>query len=561
MTSDTSTLPDDPESLKRMIASLQADFSSVQVDFSSVQAELSSARADYASLKDRYEQDIALLLEQLRHLRAKLFGRKSEKGPGGKEIQPLPLFDMPEPDPDAESEGKPEAEEEVEVPAHTRKKAGRKPLPEDLPRVEVVHDLADEDKVCACGCELSRIGEEVSEQLDIVPAKMQVIRNIRPKYACRQCEGVEDDGPTVSIAPAPPSIIPKSIVTPSLLAHVLTGKFVDAVPFYRQEGQFRRLGIDISRTSMCNWAMKAAEACMPLLNLIRDEISDGDLINIDETPVQVLVEPGRDPTTKSYMWIFRRGDPKKPALIYQYHPTRSGDVAVAFLRDFAGYVQTDGYRGYDFIDDEPDMVHVGCWAHVRRKFMDVIAAQGKNRKTNGSADVALSYIRSLYRIEKEAKEKKLKPKEIYAERQEKAAPIVEKFRKWVFKRAQHTPPKGLLGQAITYAVNQWPRLEGYLLDGRISMDNNAAENSIRPFVVGRKNWLFSGTAEGAAASAALYSLVETAKANGLEPYSYFRHIFDKLPITETITDLEALLPWNLDRNALLTAVTGVETGG
>jgi transposase len=560
MNPSTSTLPDDPESLKRIIAAQQADFSSIRAELSSAQADFSSAQADYASLKERYEKDTELLLEQIRHLRAQLFGRKSEKGPDGKEIQPLPLFDMPEPDPDAEAE-EGEAAEDIEIPVHTRKKRGRKPLPEELPRVEVVHDLADEDKVCACGCDLSRIGEEVSEQLDIVPAQIRVIRNIRPKYACRQCEGVEDEGPTVSIAPAPPTIIPKSIVTPSLLAHVLTGKFVDAVPFYRQEGQFRRLGIDINRTSMCNWAMKAAEACTPLLNLLEDEISDGDLINIDETPVQVLVEPGRDPTTKSYMWIFRRGDPEKSALIYQYHPTRSGKVAAAFLRDFSGYVQTDGYSGYDFLDDDQAMVHVGCWAHVRRKFKDVIKAQGKNRKKNGSADVALNYIGKLYRIEQEAKKKNLTPEEIYKERQQESAPILEKFREWLLKRRQHTPPKGLLGKAITYAINQWDRLEGYLRDGRISMDNNAAENSIRPFVVGRKNWLFAGTAEGAAASAVLYSLVETAKANGLEPYSYFRHIFDRLPKAQTLADLEALLPWNLDRNALLAAVTGMEAGG
>lgn len=521
MSFDVTTLPNDAGVLKGIITDIQL----------------------------RHDKETDLLLEQIRHLRAQLFGRKSEKGSADALAQPLPLFDMPEP------EVTPEAPADtVDIPAHTRKKRGRQPLPPELPRVDVVHDIAEEEKICGCGCELSRIGEEVSEQLDIVPARIQVIRNIRPKYACRQCEGVEDEGPTVRIAPAPPQIIPKSIVTPSLLAHVLTGKFVDAVPFYRQERQFERLGIEISRTSMCNWAMKAAEACIPLLNLFQDEVLAGHLINIDETTVQVLAEPGRDPTTKSYMWIFRGGDPEKSALIYQYHPTRSGDVAAAFLRGYKGYVQTDGYAGYDFLDNERDIEHLGCWAHARRKFKDVVKAQGKNRQKTGSADVALNYIGRLYQIEKDAKRKNLIPEEILTERQEKAAPILEEFRLWLLKRSSQTPPKGLLGKAISYALKQWHRLIGYLRDGRLTMDNNAAENSIRPFVIGRKNWLFSGTPEGAAASASLYSLVETAKANGLEPYSYFRYIFGKLPMADTLKDLEALLPWNLNRDKLLAYV-------
>jgi transposase len=214
-------------------------------------------------------------------------------------------------------------------------------------------------------------------------------------------------------------------------------------------------------------------------------------------------------------------------------------------------VQTDGYSGYDFLDREQEIEHIGCWAHARRKFKDIVKAQGKNRKKTGSADVALSYIGSLYRIEKEAKMNNLKPEEIYQKRQQKSLPILNEFRQWLLKRSTQTPPKGLLGKAISYALKQWARLVGYLQDGRLPMDNNAAENSIRPFVVGRKNWLFSGTPEGAAASAVLYSLVETAKANGLEPYSYFRYIFDKLPVAESLEDLETLLPWNLDRNLLL----------
>lgn len=495
--------------------------------------------------QDHYNKETGILLEQIRHLRAQLYGSKSEKMMPKDGPKPLPLFDMPEPaDNDDEAE-------ETHVPAHNRKKRGRKPLPADLPRVEHVHDIDDADKVCACGCELSRIGEEVSEQLDIVPAQVQVIRHIRPKYACKNCEGVQDDGPTVKISPVPPQIIPRSIASPGLLAHILTGKFVDHTPFYRQEKQLVRLGVEISRTSMCNWAMQAASACQPLLNLLQEEVQASSFVNIDETPLQVLQEKGRSPTTKSYMWIFRHGSPDKSVIIYQYHPTRSGDVAKEFLRGFQGYVQTDGYSGYNFLDHEKEIRHIGCWAHARRNFMDMIKAQGKNRKS-GAADKALSYIKKLYRLEKKARREKLSSEKIYRMRQNEAKPILDDFKKWLSKKSLHTPPKGLLGKAIFYTLNQWDRLIGYIDDGHLSPDNNMAENSIRPFVVGRKNWLFAGTPKGAEASALLYSLIETAKANKLEPYAYLRYIFEKLPTASLLEDYDALLPWNITPEQMAT---------
>lgn len=502
------TLPDDATELKQML-----------VDF-----------------QDHHDRETGILFEQIRHLRAQLFGRKSEKLVPEDGPQPLPLFDMPEPEIPKEDE------KESQVAGYTRKKSGRKVLPMDLPRVEILHDV--EDKTCGCGNEMNRIGEEVSEQLDIIPAQIRVLRHVRPKYACRNCEGVQDDGPAVRIAPVHPQIVPKSIASPGLLAHIFTAKFTDHTPFYRQEGQFIRRGVEISRTSMCNWAMQTATACRPLLNLMIEELLAGSYINIDETTLQVLFEPGRSPTSKSYMWIFRRGDPDRPVLVYQYHPNRSGDVASAFLREFQGWVQTDGYKGYDFLDSSKGVRHLGCLAHARRKFVDVVKSRGKNGKT-GAADMALSYIRKLYKLEKDARKDKLSLDEIYQMRQDKAKPILDEFRKWLDKKQTQTLPKGLLGNAISYTLNQWPRLIGYIEDGRLAPDNNMAENCIRPFVVGRKNWLFSGTPEGAEASALLFSLIETAKANKLEPYTYLRYIFERLPLADTLEELEALLPWNL----------------
>ena len=326
MISDISTLPDDPAELKRMLVNMAAENE--------------------------------LLREQMRQLFDKLFGRKSEVFRG---LNPqLPLFDMPEPAQDNEPEP-----EEVTVAPHSRKKKGRKPLPEALPRVEVVHDIPEEEKVCSCGSHLSKIGEEICEKLDLIPAIIRVIRHIRPKYSCKSCEGVEDEGATVKIAPVPPQIIPKSIASGGLLAHILTAKFEDALPFYRQEKQFTRLGVDLGRATMCNWAIKVAEHCQPLLNLLHSEILSGPLVNVDETTVQVLKEPDRSPTTKSYMWIFRGGPPNSPNVLFQYHPGRAGEIANTFLRDYQGAVQTDGYSGYNFLDSKKEVVHLGCWAHAR----------------------------------------------------------------------------------------------------------------------------------------------------------------------------------------------------
>lgn len=503
----------------------------------------------------RAEHENELLREQLRLLRQQLFGRKTEKAEALNGGQQLPLFN------ESAEEAKPLRIEEVVVPAHKRKKCGRKPLPEDLPRVEIVHDVSDEEKICGCGCVKSRIGEDTSEQLDIVPARIQVLRHIRPKYACRHCEGVQDDGPTVVIAPPPAQIIPKSIVSAGLLAHVLVTKFADAVPFYRQESLFARIGVEINRSSMCNWAMKAAEACAPLQALLRKEIRSGPIIFSDETTVQVLSEPGRAPTQKSYMWVFRGGDIDRPTLEFAYNSTREAAFAAEYFHGYQGCVQTDGYSGYDFLDRQDGVVHAGCWAHVRRKFAEVIKAAGKLRfkKKTGEAAKALDKIGQLYAIEANAVEQKFNPEEICRLRQEQSRPLVEDFHRWLQDRQADTPPKSLLGKAVNYTIAQWKRLVVFLNDGRIRMDNNLAENAIRPFVVGRKNWLFSGNVDGAHASAALYSLIETAKANRLEPYWYLRHLFDNLPLAKSEDALRALLPQHIDRS-LLSATELIKAG-
>jgi transposase len=527
MISKTSTLPNDPAALKKLIEQLQ-----------------DAHAAEIEHLRGQYESEVTLLREQIHHLYNKLFGRKSEKHRYGEESPQLPLFDMPEPDPDEV------AEEKTEVDGYTRRKKGRKPLPANLPRVEIVHDLDEQEKICHCGAHLSRIGEEVSEKLDIIPAVIQVVRHIRPKYSCKQCENIAEQDSTVKIAPVPVQLLPKAIASGGLMAHILTAKFADALPFYRQERQFIRLGADIPRATMCRWTMKIASACMPLKNLLRQEILSGPLINADETTVQVLREPGSPPTSKSYMWVFRGGDPRAPSFYFHYHQTRAGDVAATFLDGYQGVVQTDGYVGYDFLDLKENIFHIGCWAHARRKFMEAQKARGKSSRKTGSVDKALKFIKNLYNLEQRAKKQKLSPQELKELRQQQAKPILDNLHLWLMKKSSQVVPKSLLGKAVQYTLNQWHRLIGYIEFSHTTPDNNLAENAIRPFCVGRRNWLFAGTPEGAQASATIYSLIESAKANQLEPYKYLRYLFEKLPFAESTEDYKKLLPSHLSPELL-----------
>jgi transposase len=524
---DVHSLPDDPTELKHIIATLSSS----------------------------YQDKLHHLEEQVRLLRNESFGRKSEKHLSPQNERQQRLFD--ETDDGSELAGQTTFSEEsppIRVAPHQRRKAGRKPLPADLPRIEVIHDLAESEKQCACGTPLSRIGEEVCEKLDIIPAKVQVIRHIRYKYACKGCEGVESLAPTVRIAPLPPQLIPKTMATAGLLAQIVVSKIEDALPFHRQSKQLARLGIDLPRATLCNWARQVAERASPLADLMDRAIREGPIVNIDETTVQVLQEPDRADTQKSYMWIFRGGDPERPVLRYQYHPTRAGSVPLSFLDGFKGYVQTDGYNGYDALGRRPGIVMVGCWAHARRKFHEVLkAASPQVAKRKLTAEEALEFIGKLYRIEKEARLKELPAPTLCELRQQQAKPVLEEFKHWLEEKAPLTPPGGLLGKAIGYTLNQWPRLIAYLQDGRLRPDNNLVENAIRPFVVGRKNWLFSGHPRGAEASAFLYSLIETAKANGLNVYLYMRHLFDRLPLAKTEEDYRNLLPPNLDSSRLNSA--------
>jgi transposase len=512
-----------------------------------------------AKTQEKYQAEIEYLQEQIRLLRNEVFGRSSEKSIVQDPSQLL-LFELPG---DASSTDSAPVEVAIEVGAHKRKKRGRKPLPDHLPRVEIIHDLSDEDKICGCGKQKVCIGQEQCEKIDYIPAKVQVQRHIRLKYACKDCEGVDDDGPTVAIAPAPVQLLPKSNATAGLLAHLIVSKFADALPFYRQQKIFARHGLDLPRATMSNWAIGAAEYCKPLIELLTGQVRSGPYINIDETTLQVLGEPGKSNTSKSYVWTYRGGDPQQPCVVYQYHPTRSGQVAIDFIgKDYHGYVQTDDFSGYSSrFEDKPHIVHMGCWAHSRRKFFDVVKVKTKHRgnRQNPSslADEAIRQIRQLYEIEKQARNQSLEPDQVKALRQSRSKPILDQFKEWLDEKAPLVPPKSLLGKAIGYTLNNWSKLIVYINDGRLRIDNNLVENAIRPFVVGRKNFLFAGGPKGAEAGCIFYSLIETAKANGLEPFGYLRYLFERLPLIDNPDDYKKLLPQNLDTAMIESASTSV----
>jgi transposase len=501
-------------------------------------AELPADVQELRHLVIEQNKKIQILEEELRLAKAYRFGRSADREIEDKQAR---LFNEAEDGAEQSSE-QPSSEPSIPVAAHNRKKAGRRPLPENLPREEVVHDIPEDQKLCACGAAMSRIGEEVSEQLEIIPARAKVIRHVRPKYACRACQGVDTEGGAVKIAPPAEQLIPKSIATPGLLAFLMVSKFADALPFYRQERIFVRMGVELSRTTMCSWAMEVAQRLRPLLHLMRDQIRAGPYVQIDETPLQVLEDPG----STSQMWVYRGGEPHAPTLIYAYHPSRSGDIPFEFLDGYRGWVQTDGYAGYDKLGRREGVVMLGCWAHARRKFVDVTKAAS----TGSAAHEAIEYIRKLYDVESEAEQRSLNEEQTMELRRLRTVPVLENFHRWLLELHDTTPPQGLLGKAINYTLGQWDRLERYIQHGMLRPDNNLAENAIRPFVIGRKNWLFSATSRGAHASAALYSVIESAKANGHDPYWYLRFLFQGLISARTAEQYAALLPQNVDPKAL-----------
>ncbi len=435
-------------------------------------------------------------------------------------------------------------EEEAEVIEVVRKKGGRKKPSKDLPRVRVEHDIDEESKLCSCGCKMHRMKELISEQYDIVPAKFQIIENVRFVYGCR-C------GTKPKTTPVPPMIIPRSQITASFLATVAVQKFEDALPLYRQVKIFKnRFGVPFSDTTLSSWMIKGSEALNPIIELLRLRLLENEYIQADETTLQVLKEKDKKASQKSYIWL-GVGMDRYPVVYMKYADNRSSDVPTEIFTGFNGYLQTDGYRGYAQVVKEENMTQLGCWAHARRKFADIVKSSKCDQESKALAEEAIILIRKLYKIERYIKED---PPDIKLKiRKEKSLPIINTIRAWIdskFFKSQEIG--GAIAKAFVYLNNQFSKLKVYITNGRLNIDNNRAENHVRPIALGRKNWLFATSVKGACCIANWYSIIETAKLNGLEPYFYLKYLLSQLPIyLKNEQNIEELLPWNVDKGLLV----------
>jgi transposase len=486
----------------------------------------------HTDVKRQAISHIQHLLEQFILLRHKQFGVSSEQGQGH-------LFDEAEVLAADTNDAQDLAAIPAEAPAAdkptVKARGKRAPLPAELPRVDIVHDVPEAERTCPCGTPMVVIGQQISEQLDIVPMQIRVLRHVRNTYGCPD----RIHAPVTAALPEQP--LPKSNASPDFLTMLLIVKYIDGLPLARFEYVLDRHGIKVPRQTLARWVIGAAALLQPLHNLMRDTLFDGPFMHMDETVVQVLKEKDKRPTSNSYMWVQAGGPPDKPVVIYDYDPSRSGAVPTRLLLGYQGYLMTDGYEGYNALARTEGIEHLVCWAHVRRKFVEATRVQAKGKK--GRADEAVALIGKLYGIEKEYKDANELAR--FQARQQFSVPVLAQLREWLDKIRPAVVPGSALGKALSYLHDYWGKLIRYVERGDLPIDNNRCENAIRPFVIGRKAWLFSDTPAGAHASAVIYSLLQTAKANGHEPYAWLRRVMRELPAARTVEEIEALLPWNL----------------
>lgn len=490
------------------------------------------------------EKENKRLHETVQFLTQKLYGRSTERTsslPIG--IEQLSLFD------EAETEAVPSAPEPdlKEVLGYQRKKnkGGRVELLKDIPHHKFLCTLVDQDRCCeACHTTLVVVGEEfVRTEIEFIPATVRAIDVYRETFECRTCR--KHGRPYMEKAPTPDPVIQHSMASPSSVAWVMHQKFVNALPLYRQEKEWQTLGVTLSRATMANWMIVASRDWLtPLVNRIHQKLLQETHVHADETVVQVMNETGRKNTTDSYMWVYSSGQHSKHSIrIFEYQPGRSGKYPQAFLKGFKGYLHSDAYSGYTKI---ADVTRCLCWAHLRRKFVDALPKDTHNPEATLPSE-GIAYCNKLFEIEKSLEN--LSSEQRQMERLEREKPVLDAFWAWVESARGKVVPKSKLGEALKYARNHQREFMNYLLDGNCSISNNLAENSIRPFTIGRKNWLFSGSPKGAAASAAIYSIIETAKANDLNPYKYLLYLFKQLPAVTFLQHPEFLddyFPWSLE---------------
>jgi transposase len=481
-----------------------------------VQQQATQTKPTYAEL----EAKVLKLETELVYFRRLIFGQKRERFvPAQQEDQLSFLISTDEKERPVETEY---ISYSRTKPSKKRKHPGRSSLPESLPRKEII--LEPEEDVSGC----KKIGEEITEELEYEPPKFYVNRYIRPKYARPKDEGI-----AIAILPFRP--IDKGIAGPGLLGHILISKFVDHIPLYRQRGQFRRLGVDISDSTIGGWVLSTCELLTPLFNLLRDNVLSSNYLMVDETTIKVLDPLLKGKTHQGYYWVYY--DPLGEQVFFDYQKGRGRDGPNNLLKNFAGHLQTDGYKAYGDLAARKCIISLGCWAHARRYFVEALDNGEKK------ASWVLECIQKLYEIERIARESDFSYEERYQLRQEKAPHIMKEIKAWLNIECLVVLPKSALGKAIQYILNQWDRLQVYLTDGRLEIDNNLVENAIRPVALGRKNYLFAGSHDSARRAAIVYSIVSTAKLQGIEPYFYLRDIISRIP-QHPFKHLDQLLPKN-----------------
>lgn len=487
--------------------------------------------ADLEAKNELLQSEVTYLKHELQELRRLIFGQKRERF----------VPEMPPEQLDFTLEvttAKPPVETTESI-SYTRRKnkkaskpASRNPLPEHLPRKEIIIKPAENTDG------LKKIGEEITEELEYKPAKLYVNRYVRPKYARPDSGDEQLSGVIIGMLPSRP--IEKGIAGPGLLAHIAIGKFVDHLPLYRQQQQFKRLGVEIASSTLSDWVKATCELLEPLYELLRVRVLSADYLMADETPIKVLdrqKKKGR--THQGYHWVYY--SPIERLALFDYRESRGAREGPSLmLENFQGFLQTDGYKGYNGIASRPGVIAVGCMAHARRYFDKAKSCDPEN------AEWMLTHIQSLYQIEKELRENGLDPEYRYQIRQKYALPILAEIRAWLDEKAKRVLPKSAMGEAITYMNNQWPRLERYTADGRLEIDNNLVENQIRPVALGRKNYLFAGSHNGARWAATIYSLVATAKQHQIEPLAYLKDVLSRIA-DHPYSKLAELLPpeWKL----------------
>ena len=494
-------------------------------DFGTSNTEMVTiSRAEYERFQS-LEGQVAWLTEQLLHAQKKVFGTSSEKADEALMDQLRLVFNEAE----AYADGAKKATEKETVSvaeySRQRKQSGsaRDILPENAKEEVVEHRLSEEERICPeCGELMVEIGKEVVETVKVIPAQYILRKDVYYTYACKNCEENGISTPVVK-TPHQKSVISGGVAAPETVAYLMTEKYVMHSPLYRLEQDLKRKDVKLSRQTMSNWMIRCSNEWLePIYAELKKQLLSQDIIHADETTLQVLKEPGKAAQTDSFMWLYRSGkEEKNPVILYEYRDNRRQENPAEFLKGFKGYLQTDGYAGYNSVED---VIHVGCWAHARRKFNEAVAVLPKGKK-GGAALEGEAYCTKLFNIEESLVE--LPPEERYAKRLELEKPILDAMLSWANTR--NAAPKSKLGIALTYLKNQWPNLVNYLKDGRLELSNNIAERSIKPFVISRKNFLFANTPSGATSSAVIFSMIETAKANGLDPYKYLTYIFKTAP--------------------------------